>query len=66
MLDQNTLTIIDDSGQPLAQLTFANGRFDGRFDGRHAGDAVAAGGAIAAKPLECGGGRCYYCAISSA
>ena len=29
VLGQNTLTIIDDSDQPLAQLTFANGRFDG-------------------------------------
>ncbi len=29
-LDQGTLTIKDDSGQPLAQFTFANGRFDGQ------------------------------------
>jgi hypothetical protein len=29
-LEQNTLTIIDDAGEPLAQLTFANGRFDGQ------------------------------------
>jgi hypothetical protein len=29
-LDQNTLVIKDDSGQPLAQLNFANGRFDGK------------------------------------
>jgi hypothetical protein len=28
-LDQGTLTIKDDEGEPLAQLTFANGRFDG-------------------------------------
>jgi Protease inhibitor Inh len=29
-LEQNTLTIVDDAGEPLAQLTFANGRFDGQ------------------------------------
>ena len=29
-LDQNTLVIKDDSGQPLAKLNFANGRFDGQ------------------------------------
>jgi len=28
-LDQNTLVIKDDDGQPLGQLTFANGRFTG-------------------------------------
>ena len=28
-LEQNTLAISDDAGEPLAQLTFANGRFDG-------------------------------------
>jgi hypothetical protein len=28
-LEQNTLTIIDDAGEPLAEFTFANGRFDG-------------------------------------
>ena len=28
-LDQNTLVINDDNGQPLAQLTFANGAFSG-------------------------------------
>ena len=29
-LDQNTLVIKDDSGQPLAKLNFASGRFDGQ------------------------------------
>ncbi len=29
-LEQNTLVISDESGEPLAQLTFANGRFDGQ------------------------------------
>jgi hypothetical protein len=29
-LNQTTLTIKDDAGQPLAQFTFANGQFDGR------------------------------------
>jgi hypothetical protein len=29
-LEQNTLTIVDDAGESLAQLTFANGRFDGQ------------------------------------
>ncbi len=32
-LDRNTLTIKDEDGEPLAQLTFAIGRFDGQSSG---------------------------------